>query len=51
MEYHMLYVKSRKNFKMRREKKFITLPYAKKSTRKIYYFAVCKKKKDCCAPK
>ena len=25
MEYHMLYVKSRKNFEMRREKRFITL--------------------------
>ena len=29
MEYHMLYVKSRKNFEVRRQKKFITLPCAK----------------------
>ena len=31
MEYHILYVKSRKSFEVRREKKFITLSCAKKN--------------------
>ena len=54
MEYHMLYVKSRKNFEMRREKRFITLLCEKhtanlllcrvKNTWQIYYFTVCQKK-------
>ena len=44
MEYHMLYVKSRKSFEVRRQKKFITLPCAKiKHTAKCS-FAVCHKK-------
>jgi len=54
MECHMLYVKSRKSFKVRRQKKFIALPCAKKSTRQTmtlpcvtkkhtakYFFVVC----------
>ena len=36
MEYHMLYVKCRKSFEVRRQKKFITLPCAKiKHTAKL----------------
>ena len=41
MEYHMLYVKNRKSFKVRREKKFIILPRATKDTRQRHLFAVC----------
>ena len=37
MEYHMLYVESRKSFKVRREKKLIYLPSAKKTLSKIIY--------------
>ena len=35
IEYHMLYVESRKSFKVRREKKLIYLPSAKKTLGKI----------------
>ena len=35
MEYHMLYVKSRKSLRGRREKKFIYLPSAKKTLGKL----------------
>ena len=45
----MLYVKSIKNFEVRRGKSFIILPCAKKNTQQIYYFAVCKKKQTPCA--
>ena len=43
MEYHILYVKSRKSFEVRR-KKIITLPYAENNTRQTIDFAVCQKK-------
>ena len=32
MEYHVLYVESRKKFKVRRGKKFVPLPSGKKKT-------------------
>jgi len=35
----MLYVESRKSFKVRREKKLIYLPSAKKNTQQNYLFA------------
>ena len=52
MEYHMLYVESRKSFKVRREKKLIylpreknkhlckliSLPSAEKNTQQTYFF-------------
>ena len=41
MEYHMLYVKSRKNFEVRRQKKFITLSCAKIKHTAKSCFAVC----------
>ena len=41
MECHMLYVKSRKNFKVRRQKKIIALPCAKKKDTTNHDFAVC----------
>ena len=50
MEYHMLYVKCRKSFEVRRQKKFITLLCAKIKHTVNYFFAVCKKKahgKEC----
>jgi len=39
----MLYVKSRKSLRGRREKKFIYLPSAKKNTRQTCFFAECQK--------
>ena len=44
MEYHMLYVKSRKNFEVRRQKKFITLSCGKIKHTAKSCFAVCYKK-------
>ena len=55
MEYHTLYVESRKSFKVRREKKLVSSPSAKQIhsasiflcrvpniyTRQIYFFAEC----------
>ena len=55
MEYHMLYVESRKSFKVRREKKLVSLSSAKQIhstniflcpvlnnyTRQTYFFAEC----------
>ena len=40
----MLYVKSKKSFKVRRQKKFIALPCAKKKHTANHDFAVCHKK-------
>ena len=44
MECHMLYVKSRNSFKVRRQKKIIALPCAKKKHTANHDFAVCHKK-------
>ena len=44
MEYHMLYVESRKSFKVRREKKLIYLPSAKKTLGKPMSLPSAKKK-------
>ena len=44
MEYHMLYVKCRKSFEVRRQKNFITLPCAKIKHTAKSCFAVCHKK-------
>ena len=44
----MLYVKSRKNFEMRREKRFITLPCAKKNTQQSMAVCAHDKKVDVC---
>ena len=41
MKCQMLYVKSRKNFEVRKQKKFITLPCAKIKHTAKYFFAVC----------
>lgn len=41
MEYHMLYVGSRKNFMVKRGKKIIFLPSVKKNTRQTPLFAEC----------
>ena len=40
----MLYVKSRRSFKVRRQKKFIALPCARKKHTANHDFAVCHKK-------
>ena len=44
MEYHMSYVDSRKSFKIRREKKLIYLPSAKKTLSKIISLPSAKEK-------
>ena len=44
MEYHMLYVDSRKSFKVRREKKLIYLPSAKKTLGKLIFLPSAEKK-------
>ena len=44
MECHMLYVKSRNSFKVRRQKKIIALLCAKKKHTANHDFAVCHKK-------
>ena len=44
MEYHMLYVKNRKSFEVRRQKKCIALPCVKIKHTAKSCFAVCKKK-------
>ena len=44
MKYHMLYVKSRKNYEVRRQKYFITLLCAKVKHTAKSCFAACHKK-------
>ena len=44
MECHMLYVKCRKSFEVRRQNFFITLPCAKIKHTAKFSFAVCHKK-------
>ena len=46
MEYHMLYADSRKNFKVRREKKLIYLPSAKKYSVNLFICRMQKKTLD-----
>ena len=44
MEYHLLYVKCRKSFEVRKQNFFITLPCAKIKHLAKFSFAVCHKK-------